>query len=91
MLNEMNYGSGDCSPKPAEATQQCKPDWESMIQRAKAELKRHEDFLGAIFIFNGNSRVGGKPAELVGEIYSTIVDLKEYIADLIEKQEADAE
>lgn len=69
----------------------CRPDYESMIQAQKTALEKHETLLKAIFAFNDHSTVYDKMAELVGELYSATISIKQNIERLIAEQEANTE
>ena len=69
--------------------QQCKPDYESQIKSANAQLEKHEEFLNSIFKLSDNSMVQNKMAELVGELYSATISIQGRIDNLIAQQEAD--
>jgi hypothetical protein len=77
---------------PAEAKMQaerCKPDYESMIKAARAELLKATAFLDAIFEFTGNREHDGKLAELIGEVYSITRMYESSIERLIKEQESE--
>jgi len=69
--------------------QRCKPDYEGMISRNRANAERYAKFISAFYEFIGHESVRDKMAELLGELVSIERRFRMEIENLIKAQEDD--
>lgn len=77
-----NYQSGD-----AKTVEQCKPDYEKMINQATEKLDKNRALQAAIFNYVGYVSLRDKMAELLGELVSRERLLQRTIDNLIKDQQ----
>ena len=83
MLSE-NYGSPEMK-----AAERCQPDYEIMIARLNERLTRETKMRDALLEYLKGKTVGGKMAELVGEIVTRCNSIQCELDGLIKRQEED--
>jgi len=72
---------------PKQATQECQPNYEQLIESAKHRLDKCNDLLQAIYNYTGDIKVQGTLAEMIGELVTEQRSLEQRINQLMDQME----